>query len=246
MIYKNDLFTILDVVESTNNYAMGQLHAGLAVHGQAWFANEQWGGKGQREKKWISAAGENIIMTIVLKPDKVFKGNLFLFSAFIAGACHRFYSALAAKNTHIKWPNDIYHCDRKAGGILIENIIKGMEWNWSVVGIGINVNQIDFNEELSNATSLKKIIGKTYDVVELAMQLHDIILKELENGSGELLEYALQYYNTYLYKKNEVIKLKKGNAVFETYVKEVNNFGQLVTKDTIERLFNFGEVVWVF
>ena len=101
MMQENGLFTILDVVESTNNYAMGQVHAGLAAHGQAWFANEQWGGKGQRDKKWISAKGENIIMTIVLKPDKVFKGNQFLFSAFIAGVCHRFFSAIAGNEMYI-------------------------------------------------------------------------------------------------------------------------------------------------
>ncbi len=242
MMHENVLFTILDVVESTNNYAMGQVHAGLAAHGQAWFANEQWGGKGQRDKKWISAKGENIIMTIVLKPDKVFQGNQFLFSAFIAGACHRFFSALAGNGTYIKWPNDIYFGDRKAGGILIENIIKGKEWNWAITGIGINVNQTEFNEEVQNATSLNMITGKNYEVVELAELLQQTILKELENPTTEILSKSLQYYNDHLYKKGKVVKLKKENALFETCIKEVNSFGQLITEDVMERVFDFGEV----
>ena len=50
----NETFTILDAVESTNNYAMAKAHAGLAAHGQAWFAREQWGGKGQRGNVWVS------------------------------------------------------------------------------------------------------------------------------------------------------------------------------------------------
>lgn len=245
MMHENDLFTILDVVESTNNYAMGQVHAGLAAHGQAWFANEQWGGKGQRDKKWLSAKGENIIMTIVLKPDKVFKGNQFLFSAFIAGVCHRFFSAIAGNETYVKWPNDIYFGDRKAGGILIENVIRGKEWKWAVIGIGININQTAFAQELHNPTSLKMITAKRYEVVELAKHLQQAILNELKNPSFEILSKSLQYYNDHLYKKGQDVKLKKENALFETCIKGVNNFGQLITEDVMERVFEFGEVGWV-
>ncbi len=245
MMHENDLFTILDVVESTNNYAMGQVHAGLAAHGQAWFANEQWGGKGQRDKKWISAKGENIIMTIVLKPDKVFNRNQFLFSASIAGVCHRFFSAIAGNETYVKWPNDIYFGDRKAGGILIENVISGKEWKWAVVGIGININQTAFADELHNATSLKSITAKRYEVVELARHLQYSILNELKNPSIEIFGKSLPYYNAHLYKKGELVKLKKRNAIFETCIKEVNSFGQLITEDVMERVFEFGEVSWI-
>ena len=245
MIHENHLFTILDVVESTNNYAMGQVHAGLAAHGQAWFANEQWGGKGQREKKWLSAMGENIIVTITLKPDKVFNQNKFLFSAFIAGVCHQFFSAFAGNETCIKWPNDIYFGDRKAGGILIENVFKGKQWKWAVVGIGININQTHFGEELKNATSLKCITQKNYDVIELAKQLQNTIIQKLENCKEEVLFEYLKYYNDHLFKKGKIVKLKKENILFETCIKEVNGFGQLITEDVMERVFEFGEVSWV-
>ncbi len=241
---ENGLFTILDVVESTNNYAMGQVHAGLAAHGQAWFANEQWGGRGQREKKWISAKGKNIIMTMVLKPDKVFKGNQFLISAFVAGVCHRFFSAIAGKETTIKWPNDIYFGDRKAGGILIENVVKGQQWNWAVIGIGINVNQIEFGNEITNATSLRLICNKIFEPIELGKKLHIMLTENFENGELFREDYYLNYYNENLHKKNQAVKLKKGNIVFTTTIKKVNKRGQLVTLDTMERQFNSEEIKW--
>jgi len=61
-------FLVLDTIDSTNNYAMGQLHAGLAKHGQTYFAFNQFAGKGQRGKTWNASPGENITMSIVLSP----------------------------------------------------------------------------------------------------------------------------------------------------------------------------------
>ena len=68
---QNEIFSILDSVESTNNYAMQQVHAGLAKHGQAWYALEQWGGKGQRGKLWKSSVGENVILSIAIQPNAI-------------------------------------------------------------------------------------------------------------------------------------------------------------------------------
>ena len=74
-MHEKPLFTILDSVDSTNNYAMGQVHAGLAKHGQAWFAHEQTAGKGQWGRKWETLKGENIALTIEALPSglKIFQ-----------------------------------------------------------------------------------------------------------------------------------------------------------------------------
>jgi len=244
MIPENHLFTILDVVESTNNYAMGQLHAGLAVHGQAWFAREQWGGRGQRENIWLSEKHQNIIMTVIFKPGKVFRRNMPLFNMMMAGICHQFFAEIAGAATTLKWPNDIYFGDRKAGGILIENIVSGNEWTWAVVGIGINVNQIDFDRN-PHATSIRRICDKLYDPIELAMQLHKKLNDILETVSDDAKDFYFNYYNKHLYKKGEIVKLKKGNIIFSTRIKEVNRKGQMVTSDALERQFNSGEIKWV-
>ena len=240
-----ELFTILDVVESTNNYAMGQVHAGLAVHGQTWFAREQWGGRGQRANKWLSSKDENLIMTVVLKPDKVFYNNIFLFNMVIASVCHQFFTSIGGGSTTLKWPNDIYSDDRKAGGVLIENIFMSNQWKWAVVGIGININQKIFAEESRKATSLKLITALTNDPVKLAQKLHLMILECMNEINQEKVDFYFEYYNQYLFKKNELVRLKKDNIIFTTKIKEVNKYGQLITTDVIERQFEHGEIKWM-
>jgi len=245
MAEQNDFFSILDRTESTNNYAMGQVKAGLAKPGQAWFAKDQFGGKGQRGKTWESAPGENIILSIAMKPDKAFTAKPFILSALIALICRDFFASFAAEEIKIKWPNDLYWRDRKTGGILIENIYQGNEWQWAIVGIGININQRKFNEAVSNATSLYNITGKMHYPVQLAKELHALILKEKAAISVSHFDQILHLYNQALYKKGELVNLKKENAAFTTRVNGVNEYGQLIAEDVMERKFDVGEVVWV-
>jgi BirA family transcriptional regulator, biotin operon repressor / biotin---[acetyl-CoA-carboxylase] ligase len=240
-----ELFSILDKVESTNNYAMAQVHAGLAKHGQAWFAQEQYGGKGQRGKEWKSGVGENVILTTAVQPNKVFNGKPFYLSAMVSSICRQCFAEIAGEDTKLKWPNDIYWGDRKAGGILIENIFKGKDWQWAIIGIGINVNQTIFDEKIGNATSLKIITDSEHDPILLAQKIQEVMLQKLEYMDADNLIYYLDDLNEYLYKKDEIIQLKKDNAVFATKIIGVNGYGQLLTKDVLERQFDVGEVEWV-
>ncbi|HMX79677.1 MAG TPA: biotin--[acetyl-CoA-carboxylase] ligase, partial [Ferruginibacter sp.] len=155
---------ILEAVDSTNNYAMAQVHAGLANHGLAWFAQEQTAGKGQRGKRWQTGKGKNIAMSLVLEPERFGRVKPFLLSASIALACHAFFEKYAGPPTRIKWPNDLYWGDRKAGGILIENVYHGKNWKWAVAGTGININEDRFDPELINPVSLYQITGTQYNV----------------------------------------------------------------------------------
>jgi len=238
-------FNILDSVDSTNNYAMAKVHAGMATHGMAWFALHQKAGKGQRGKEWISEPGENIILSIVIKPGHMFRVFPFILSAFIANCCQQFLQNITGHNIFIKWPNDLYWRDRKAGGILIENVFTGTEWKWAVIGIGINVNQTVFSNEAIRPVSLVDMTDTNYDPVSLSKQLHSYILEKYNLITSENSDGILEYYNAVLYKKGAVVKLRKNNAVFKTTITEVNEKGQLVAQDVMERQFDFGEVEWV-
>ena len=222
---------------------MGIVHAGLAKHGQAWFAKDQTAGKGQRGNTWLSHPGDNIILTVSLQPASVFTVDKFYFNACIALSTLKFLREYGGEDFFIKWPNDLYWRDRKAGGILIENVIQGQTWRWSVVGIGINVNQKDFPTRLLNPVSLSLITGQGYDAVELAMKLHEIILDDLASLTSP--ELILQAYNDNLYKKDQEVRLKKDNGYFLTTIKGVDAFGNLLTEDVMERSFTFGEVSWI-
>jgi BirA family biotin operon repressor/biotin-[acetyl-CoA-carboxylase] ligase len=127
MISTGGHLTILESVDSTNNYAMAKVRTGLAKHGDGYFAMAQVSGKGQRGKTWVTEPGTNIILTLVMQPSALQLTQQFQFSAAIALAVHDFFAFYAGDETTIKWPNDIYWRDRKAGGILIENIVGSQE-----------------------------------------------------------------------------------------------------------------------
>lgn len=236
-------FHILDSVDSTNNYAMAKVRAGMAQHGMAWFAHEQTAGKGQRGKNWQTEPGKNITMSLVVRPLHLKAAQHFLMIAVVARCCFDFFSAYAGEETTIKWPNDLYWGDRKAGGILIENIYQGEEWKWGVIGIGININQINFGVPLKNAVSLQQITGKEFDTVVLAKELRTVLLQKINDWPPA--DVIIENYNRHLYKKNKKIQLRKGNMLFETIVKGVSAQGQLLTDNGIEQQFDFGEVEWM-
>lgn len=224
---------------------MAKVHAGMANHGMAWFAQEQTSGKGQRGKSWKTEPGKNIALSIVLQPEKLHARQQFHLSAAVALACFDFFSGYAGDETKIKWPNDLFWRDRKAGGVLIENVFHGNKWKWAVAGIGININQVKFDRSIKKPVSLTQITGREFNTITMAKELHELLMKmidSLDPGSDGTL---MENYNKRLYKLNEKVVLKKGNQRIETVIKGVNTRGRLLTVDSAEREFDFGEVEWV-
>jgi BirA family biotin operon repressor/biotin-[acetyl-CoA-carboxylase] ligase len=240
---KDGFFTILDTVDSTNNYAMGSVHAGMASHGMLWFANEQTAGRGQRGKSWTMEKGNSIAMSLVLEPGRLQIKDQFHLNAAVALTCHEFFAGYAGEETKIKWPNDLFWRDRKAGGVLIESKFQGKTWKWAVVGIGININQTKFDKFLVNAVSLKQITGITFNNIDLAKELYDLLMKNLSEMKTD--KNIIKQYDEQLYKINKKVTLKKDGAAFDTVIKGVSATGRLITVDAIEREFDFGEVEWV-
>ena len=237
-------FIELQQVESTNNYATGAVHAGMAQHGTAVFAHHQTKGKGQHSRTWVSEPGKNIAMSIVLQPPGFALSQSFLISMATAVAVQQFFASYAGSETKVKWPNDLYWRDRKAGGILIENIVQGSEWRAAVVGIGININQTSFEELETKAVSLKQITGKDHDAVTLAKELCNHLAKAYEIVH-KLPSETIAFYTNHLYKINETVRLKKGSRVFDATVKRVTAMGELIVQHATEERFAVGEVEWV-
>lgn len=236
---------VLESVDSTNNYAMARVREGGASHGDAFFAQLQEKGKGQRGKAWHAERGANIILSTVLKPGLPLQQQ-FTLSMAVAIAATDFFSRYAGEETVIKWPNDVYWRDRKAGGILIENIIGTApggepQWQWAIVGTGININQTSFPENIRNPVSLKQITGKEWPVTELAEALRTELLRATQQLPGDLLAQ----YNERLYRKALPTRFKQGNRVFEATVKHVDENGALHVTAGIEQVLPFGSVEWL-
>lgn len=237
---------ILSSVDSSNNYAMAQLEAGSAQHGSTYLALEQTAGKGQRGRPWLTTTGENIMMSIVLDPAGLSPNEGYYVAAAIALGCHDFFKNHAgADDTRIKWPNDIYWQDRKAGGILIETQFGKAGsgeagWKWIVAGMGINLNQVVFDERLKNPVSLKQITGKTFDLTEMSRELCQCLEHWYQKLIAKEFETIHRAYNERLYKKDCPITLVHKNEVIETIIRGVSEEGRLVTEGGV---FESWEVV---
>jgi BirA family transcriptional regulator, biotin operon repressor / biotin---[acetyl-CoA-carboxylase] ligase len=250
-------FIELQSVDSTNNYARGLLHEGLAVHGTTIFAHEQFAGKAQKGKGWNTEKDANIILSIVVNTRPLQLFQQFQFSACISVAVREFFAKYAGADSKIKWPNDLYYRNRKAGGILIENIVSSRQleisnqqstagdWQWSIIGIGININQTNFPPALLNPISLKEITRQHFDIIILAKELCAIINNYFQQLIIENFDNIYSEYLTHLYKKNETVRLKKGNRNFEAVIKTVSPSGQLIIQHGIEEEIEFGEVEWL-
>jgi BirA family biotin operon repressor/biotin-[acetyl-CoA-carboxylase] ligase len=183
-------------------------------------------------------------MSLVLEPARLQITNPFHLSALVALGCYTFFSGYAGNETRIKWPNDLFWRDRKAGGILIENKLQGKDWKWAVVGIGININQTRFDKMPVKPVSLKQITGKTFNTIDLAKELYDLLMENVTTLKN--MDDVIARYNEHLYQVNKPVTLKKDGVKFDTVIKEVSSQGRLVTVDAIEHEFDFGEVEWVW
>jgi BirA family transcriptional regulator, biotin operon repressor / biotin---[acetyl-CoA-carboxylase] ligase len=246
-------FIELQSIDSTNNYALTRVHAGLAPHGTAFFAHEQVAGKGQRGRAWKAEKDSSIITSVVIDPRPLLLANQFHLSACVAFSACEWLESYTGDDTKIKWPNDIYWQDRKAGGILIENIIAGISfnekqgsgWQWAIAGIGININQERFPEGLGNPVSLRQITGRQNNPVTLVKGLYEHINKNWNMLVTDGFENIYSSYLQRLYKKDLVVKLKKGSRIFEATIRKVSTDGLLVVQHAMEEEFRTGDVEWI-
>jgi BirA family biotin operon repressor/biotin-[acetyl-CoA-carboxylase] ligase len=172
--------------------------------------------------------------------------NSFIFNAQIALSCYDFFSSYSGDETSIKWPNDIYWRDRKAGGILIENSIRDGIWQVAFVGIGININQTTFSEAAVRPVSMKQITGKSYNPEELAKELCLYISERVLDSDTPDEQQLLEEYASKMFKRGESVVLETPRWKKEVVIKGVNRSGQLLVdhQQQEEALDNEG-VNWI-
>jgi BirA family biotin operon repressor/biotin-[acetyl-CoA-carboxylase] ligase len=238
-------FNILPTTDSTNNHAMNEARLGQTSDGAAYFALDQYQGKGQRDKTWNSKPGENIILSVVKDCSGLDLNNQFQLSVAVALACFDFFSAYAGDETRIKWPNDIYWRDRKAGGILIENMVKSDRWDKAIIGMGININQTTFDTIEGKPVSLKQITGKSFDPISLAKELCQHLEHRFLVLENKPFDQLLSAYNDQLYKKDELVPFKRNNILFQAKVNGVDKDGHLLIMHGVEERIRFGELTWL-
>ena len=227
---------------STNDIAAEMIRNGSASEGVVIITDYQTAGRGQRGNTWTSAENSNLLFSIVLCP--VFLKVSEVFSLNIAVSLGIFDALSDIKeNLKIKWPNDIYYKDRKLGGILIENNLRGDSVITSVAGVGLNINQENF--EVEKAVSLKVIMKSDQDRLEIFGK----VIRSID-ARYALLKYAGDdvLRNDYLktmYRFGELQRFRAGKE-FNGVISGIDDSGRLKVKvDGNLRLFGFREIEYL-
>jgi BirA family transcriptional regulator, biotin operon repressor / biotin---[acetyl-CoA-carboxylase] ligase len=234
----------LDSIDSTNNYAMQLIDADKAQPGMTIVAQSQTEGKGQRGKAWVDEPGQSLLMSIITTPARAIREQ-FAFNAGIAVVIANVLQKLSGDwDLRIKWPNDMIINDKKAGGILIENVLRGSRWMYSVIGIGINVKQRAFPENLPFATSLKKASGNDFDITGLRDSLIENVMTCATNPV--MPEQSMKVYNELLYKKGKQQRFRDGNSQWDATIINAHADGTLEVQleDGAIVFYHHGQVMW--
>ncbi|MBE9492455.1 MAG: biotin--[acetyl-CoA-carboxylase] ligase [Bacteroidetes bacterium] len=222
----------LDNVDSTNYYALKLLEEQNVEDGTVITANYQTLGKGHGKNLWFSDPGTNLLLSIILFPNFLKAETQFLLNKTISLGILDFVSPLVKdRNCTIKWPNDIYINDRKTAGILIQNSIHGYVFQNTIIGIGINMNQEKFPDDIPNPTSIKIESGSFYDLEACRKKLLKSIrlrYHQLKSGIEEMIH---RDYLHSLYWYNEYHNFKIQNRKFKARITGVNEFGKLILED---------------
>jgi len=232
-----------DTIDSTNLYMNQLIKNTEVIEGTIVLAGEQTAGRGQVNNIWESRRGENLLMSFVLYPDFLHAGSQFMLSKFVSLGIFEFLSNYL-ENVKIKWPNDIYVGDKKIAGVLIENSLRGASISSSIVGIGLNVNQIDFSPSIPNPSSLKIETNRHFDVKSLLVEL----CQNLENWYRHLkLKNAEKINSEYiksLYRFRETSQYSDKKGSFKATITGIDESGRLCLTDSHKknRKYAFKEV----
>ena len=214
-------------VDSTNNYAAKLLNQTKVPFGSVIMAHYQTSGRGQRNSVWNSINGDNLLISVILDLSSIPPAKIFYLSKLVALAIKSSVENITGIEVQLKWPNDILVNNKKVAGVLIENQWKDKKIASSVVGIGLNVNQIDFSG-INSATSLKTISGKNYElnvVLKLLCDKLNIYFEMLINLDYQTID---EEYHKSLKNINNWCDFIQNNNLFKAFVKGVNEQGELV------------------
>ena len=186
----------------------------------------QFAGRGCGTNSWESERGKNLLFSMLIHPTEIPASRQFLVSMVTANSICKVLSQYV-KNVSIKWPNDIYVGDRKICGILIENRLQGSVISDSIIGVGLNVNQLRFESDAPNPVSLANLTGRTFDTEMLLQQLLSTFDAEWADIEGVRMRYLSQ-----LYRRTGFHRYRDAQGEFLAELVTVEEDGHLVLRQT--------------
>lgn len=237
-IVADTLFTGKKVVhlptcQSTNDTAAEFIQSGHAIAGTVIIADSQTKGRGQRGNSWHATPGLNLTLSLIWSPSFIGAADSFVLNMAVSLAvAETIGHFLPDAVTAVKWPNDIYADGQKICGTLIENTLQGSQIRYSIVGIGLNVNQTDFDGIA--ASSLKLVSGQQQSLPEI----FDFLMRQLEKRylqlQGKGGTYIRQDYLKRLYRLGQPATYtdlrNEEPVIFEGIIQDIDSAGRLLVQ----------------
>jgi len=224
-------------ITSTNVFA-SELLTNKKLSGEiVVYTNFQTNGKGLAQNKWHSEENKNLLFSIIVFPE-INVENYFCLNMIISLAiCD--YLLLKGVKAKIKWPNDIYVNNNKITGILVENSLYGDIIKSSVIGVGLNLNQVDFPKEITNPVSLKNLTNTDYIIDKEIREISKIISDKIKKyKSLEFSEIRIKYLEN-LYRLNVDSLFKKDDETFTAKIIDIRKTGHIVISDNLNKVQEF-------
>jgi BirA family biotin operon repressor/biotin-[acetyl-CoA-carboxylase] ligase len=186
----------LSAIDSTNRFLKQLAKETTPENYTIVVADQQTDGKGQRGASWISESGKGLTFSCLYYHHVGVLSDVYVLNCIAAWSVVTALQSMSTIDFQIKWPNDILAEQKKIGGILIENSIKSSTEILSIIGIGINVNQTQF-DDLPQASSLALLEKKSFDIESLLL----CIAQELEQNLEKLTQVGAGYFWTRYHEK---------------------------------------------
>lgn len=234
----------LPEISSTNTYLKELENKRELAEGTAVYTDFQTAGRGQKGNTWESERGKNLSFSIIIHPTHVEITKQFIISQLISLAIKEVLEEYTS-DVSIKWPNDIYCGNKKMVGILIENELTEEGIANSILGVGININQVQFLSDAPNPISLKQLTKIEHDRLEILKKIQTLFVSLYNNSTSS--EISLAYKNA-LYRKSGFHKYATIDGdLFSAKIKDVEDEGFLVLElaSGEKRSFAFKEVKYI-
>jgi len=234
----------LNAIDSTNSF-LRQLSSDKQIDDYSIVvAESQSKGRGQMGTSWTSQSGKNLICSVFVDVSFLPIEFSFWISMATSLAISKALKQFQIRNVKVKWPNDILADQKKISGILIENVIKNNALQATIIGFGLNINQVHF-DNLPLAISMQMVSGKYYaidNVLEKVIENFKSVLALLKEGQFKEVK---ERYENELFRKEKPSTFKNAEGVlFSGFIKGVSNSGHLkvLIEDDILREFDLKEI----
>lgn len=245
-LFIGQIIKYLPSCQSTNDEASDMIVRADPAEGTIVVTDNQTAGRGQRGNHWEAQPNQNLTCSLILKPTFLLATEQFWLNMAVSVGLTDALLPLIGDTIRIKWPNDIYAGDRKLGGILIENTLHSYSLAWSVVGMGLNVNQTEF--AYSTATSIQQLtpLPNGYDLPGLLRQICERTEQRyLQLRAGQREGLKTDYLNLlYRYEQEHPFQTDDGHTFPGTIV-GVDMSGRLAIDEAGQiRYFGFKEIMF--